>query len=83
MLFPELILPSLNLVSVRGCGLMLYSAVEDENDKDSLEVRLAFSKFLHEYINRNALKHSLLSKMTLILVSHTHCHKPHPHTPPT
>ena len=46
--------------------------MENDADKESLEVRISFSSFLHDYINRNALKHSLLSKMTLILVSHTH-----------
>ena len=50
-------------------SLVSMETVENDDDKESLEVRDRFSTFLHDYINRNALKHGLLTKMKDILVS--------------
>lgn len=57
-----------------GC-FFFFSAQKDDNLKESLDVRKAFSKFLCGYINRNSLQISLLSKMVLHLVSHAHVYE--------
>ncbi len=51
--------------------------MEEDENRESQEVRNKFSHFLYDYISRNALKHSLLAKMTAILVSHTPNHTPY------
>ena len=47
-------------------------AIEEEtnetDEKEDVEVRRNFSAFLWNFINRNALKHSILTNMTTILV---------------
>ena len=42
-------------------------AVERGEERDE-EVRHKFSAFLQDYINRNGLRHTILEKMSIILV---------------
>ena len=51
---------------------MFFLVAEGNDDKESHDVRMKFSTYLHQYINRYALKHMLLEKMTNILVRKPH-----------
>ena len=44
--------------------------VSSEEERESQEVRAKFSKFLKDFINRNALIHGILDHMVVILVRH-------------
>jgi len=44
------------------------SAGDNAEDKESYNVRINFSKFLMEFIKRNALIHGILDHMAEILV---------------
>ena len=48
-------------------------AVEQGGEKDE-KVRLLFSSFLSDYIRRNALKHTILMKMSKIMVREANSH---------
>ena len=48
--------------------------VDNTEDKESNEVRVKFSLFLKDFINRNALVHGILDHMGSILVRCTNQH---------